>query len=294
MDLLDLLDLSQSAIDGVLFGTTYALIGIGFTLIFGVMHKINLSYAAASIGAAYLSLIVVTAVPTPLVYAFAALIGGVLGWLVYLICFRFIPLNNPLATLMSTVGMLLAIEELISHLTYGMPQNYPALFASSNFEIGQFFFRGDLIFVFALGCLAMVGLMQLLKRTRLGLATRAVAQQPVAAQLCGMSVNTTNASTFVIAGLLGGTAGAMAGAAIGVLSPLMTLPLTVKGLVVTVIGGLGSIPGAIVAGLIVGGVENLFQFLRGVSERDIYVMLLLFVFLVFRPGGLFAAPGGRD
>ena len=294
MDLLDLLDLSQSVIDGVLFGTTYSLIGIGFTLIFGVMHKINLSYAAASIGAAYLSLIVVSAVPTPLVYAFAALAGGVLGWLVYLICFRFIPLNNPLATLMSTVGMLLAIEELISHLTYGMPQNYPAVFASSNFEIGQFFFRGDLIFVFALGCVAMVALMQLLKRTRLGLATRAVAQQPVAAQLCGMGVNATNASTFIIAGLLGGTAGAMAGAAIGVLSPLMTLPLTVKGLVVTVIGGLGSIPGAIVAGLIVGGVENLFQFLRGVSERDIYVMLLLFVFLVFRPGGLFAAPGGRD
>jgi branched-subunit amino acid ABC-type transport system permease component len=294
MDLLDLLDLSQSVIDGVLFGTTYSLIGIGFTLIFGVMHKINLSYAAASIGAAYLSLIVVTAVPTPLVYASAAVMGGVLGWLIYLICFRFIPLNNPLATLMSTVGMLLAIEELISHLTYGMPQNYPALFASSNFEIGQFFLRGDLIFVFGLGCVAMVLLMQLLKRTRLGLATRAVAQQPVAAQLCGMSVNNTNASTFIIAGLLGGTAGAMAGAAIGVLSPLMTLPLTVKGLVVTVIGGLGSIPGAIVAGLIVGGAENLFQFLRGVSERDIYVMLLLFVFLVFRPGGLFAAPGGRD
>lgn len=294
MNATDLVDLLQSVFDGVMFGTTYALIGIGFTLIFGVMHKINLSYAAASIGAAYLSLIVVTAVPTPLVYGFAALVGGVLGWLIYLICFRFIPINNPLATLMSTVGMLLAIEELISHLTYGMPQNYPALFASSNFEIGQFFLRGDLIFVFALGCVAMVALMQLLKRTRLGLATRAVAQQPVAAQLCGMSVNTTNASTFIIAGLLGGTAGAMAGAAIGVLSPLMTLPLTVKGLVVTVIGGLGSIPGAIVAGLIVGGAENLFQFLRGVSERDIYVMLLLFVFLVFRPGGLFAAPGGRD
>ena len=294
MDLLDLIDFSQSIIDGVLFGTTYSLIGIGFTLIFGVMHKINLSYAAASIGAAYLSLIVVSAVPAPVVYAFAALAGGVLGWLVYLVCFRFIPLNNPLATLMSTVGMLLALEELISHLTYGMPQNYPGLFAGTNIEIGAFFLRGDLLFVFLLGCAAMVALTVLLKRTRLGLATRAVAQQPVAAQLCGMSVNATNASTFVVAGLLGGTAGAMAGAAIGVLSPLMTLPLTVKGLVVTVIGGLGSIPGAIVAGLIVGGVENLFQFLRGVSERDIYVMLLLFVFLVFRPGGLFAAPGGRD
>ena len=294
MDATDALDLAQSIIDGVMFGAIYALIGIGFTLIFGVMHKINLSYAAASVGAAYLSLIIVKVAPTPLVYVAAALLGGVLGLLIYFVCFRFIPLNKPLATLMSTVGMLLLLEEAIIHATAGMPQNYPAVFAGANIEIGPFMLRGDLLFVFVLGCAAMVGLKLLLERTRLGLATRAVAQQPVAARLCGMSVDATNASTFVIAGLLGGTAGAMAGAAIGVLSPLLTLPLTVKGLVVTVIGGLGSIPGAIVAGLIVGGVENLFQYLRGVSERDIYVMLLLFAFLVFRPGGLFAAPGGRD
>jgi branched-chain amino acid transport system permease protein len=294
MSWIDLLDLVQSVFDGVMFGTTYALIGIGFTLIFGVMHKINLSYAAASIGAAYLSLLVVQAVPAPLVYVAAALLGGVLGALVYVVCFRFLPLNQPLATLMSTVGMLLLLEEAIVHATAGMPQNYPAMFSGMNLDIGPFMIRGDLLFVFALGCAAMVGLKLLLERTRLGLATRAVAQQPVAARLCGMGVDTTNASTFVVAGLLGGTAGAMTGAAIGVLSPLLTLPLTVKGLVVTVIGGLGSIPGAIVAGLIVGGVENLFQFLRGVSERDIYVMLMLFAFLVFRPGGLFAAPGGRD
>ena len=294
MTLQDTQDLTQSVIDGVMFGSTYALIGIGFTLIFGVMHKINMSYAAASIGAAYLSLLVVPFAPTPLVYLAAALLGGVLGGVIYLVCFRFLPLDKPLATLMSTVGMLLLLEEAIIHATAGMPRDYPAMFAGANFDIGPFMVRGDLLFVFALGGAAMVGLKLLLQRTRLGLATRAVAQQPVAARLCGMSVDATNASTFVIAGLLGGTAGAMAGAAIGVLSPLLTLPLTVKGLVVTVIGGLGSIPGAIVAGLVVGGVENLFQFLRGVGERDIHVMLLLFAFLVFRPGGLFAAPGGRD
>ena len=294
MSWLDVIDLGQSLCDGVMFGAIYALIGIGFTLIFGVMHKINLSYAAASIGAAYLSLLVVNALPAPLVYLVAALLGGVLGALIYFICFRFLPLDKPLATLMSTVGMLLLLEEVIVHATDGMPLNYPALYSGANLNIGPLTIRGDLIFVFVLGCAAMVGLTLLLKRTRLGLATRAVAQQPVAARLCGMSVNATNASTFVIAGLLGGTAGAMAGAAIGVLSPLLALPLTVKGLVVTVIGGLGSIPGAIVAGLIVGGVENLFQYLRGVSERDIYVMLLLFAFLVFRPGGLFAAKSGRD
>lgn len=290
----DWLDLTQSWIDGVMFGTTYALIGIGFTLIFGVMHKINLAYAAASIGAAYLSLLVVELVPTPLVYLFSAFAGGLLGALIYFVCFRFIPIKSPLATLMSTVGMLLVIEELMSHLTQGMPQNYPAMLTDIGLDIGELYIRGDLMFVFALGAIAMVLLNLLLKRTRLGLATRAVAQQPVAAQLCGMGIDKTNASTFIIAGFLGGTAGAMVGAAIGVLSPLVALPITVKGLVVTVIGGLGSIPGAIIAGLLVGGFENIFQYWRGVTERDIYVMLLLFVFLVFRPNGLFAPPGGRD
>jgi len=136
----------------------------------------------------------------------------------------------------------------------------------------------------------MAALLHLLYRTRLGLATRAVSQQPVAAQLCGMNLGQVNAATFTITGGLGGVAGALIGSAVGMLSPLLVAPLTVKGLIVTVIGGLGSIPGAIVAGLLVGAAENLFQYLRGVTERDIYVMLLLFVFLVFRPGGIL----GRD
>jgi branched-chain amino acid transport system permease protein len=159
---------------------------------------------------------------------------------------------------------------------------------------GPFNLRGDLMFVFVLGCLCMLLLLTLLYRTRLGLATRAVSQQPVAAELCGISITGVNVLTFTITGILGGVAGAMIGAAIGMLSPLLSLPLTVKGLIVTVIGGLGSIPGAIIAGLLVGGLENLLQFFRGVSERDLYIMLLLFVFLVFRPGGLFAPAAGRD
>ena len=137
--------------------------------------------------------------------------------------------------------------------------------------------------------LAMLMLMYLLYRTRLGLATRAVSQQPIAAQLCGISIHQTNSVTFILAGVLGGIAGCLAAASVGVISPLLVLPLTVKGLVVTVIGGLGSIRGAIIAGLLVGGLESVFLLLRGVNERDIYVFLLLFVFLVFRPNGFFGA-----
>jgi branched-chain amino acid transport system permease protein len=285
-----MLDLLQSAADGILFGATYALIGIGFTLVFGVMHKINMSYAAASVGAAYLGLLVLLLgkdLPAPLVFVLAVLAGGVLGYLVYVLCFHFIPLANPLATLMSTIGMLLLIDEVIVHTTAGMPRNFPSLFSDVMLRAGEFTLRGDLLVVFVVALLCMAGLLALLYRTRLGMATRAVSQQPVASQLCGIKVAQVNATTFVITGLLGGLAGALIGASVGTLSPLLTMPLTVKGLIVTVIGGLGSIPGAIIAGLLVGGLENVFQQVRGVTERDLYVMLLLFVFLVFRPGGLF-------
>jgi branched-chain amino acid transport system permease protein len=292
-----MLDFLQTLSDGVLFGATYALIGIGFTLVFGVMHKINMAYAAASVGGAYAGLLVLKVMagaPAWLVFLGAFVAGGLLGWMVYVACFHFIPLSSPLATLMSTVGMLLLIDEVIVHVTGGMPQGYPAMFDDVMLRAGEFSMRGDLLLVFGVSVLAMIGLLLLLYRTRLGLATRAVSQQPVAAQLCGIRLLRVNALTFVVTGLLGGLAGALIGASVGTLSPLLTVPLTVKGLIVTVIGGLGSVPGAIVAGLLVGGFENLLQLYRGVTERDLYVMLLLFVFLVFRPGGLFVARAGRD
>ena len=292
-----MLDFLQALSDGALFGATYALIGIGFTLVFGVMHKLNLAYAAASIGGAYAGLLaplVMAGAPVWLVFLCAFVAGGVLGYVVYLTCFHFIPLGSPLASLMATVGMLLLIDEIIVHLTNGMPQAFPAAYDDVMLRLGEFTLRGDLLLVFGVAVLCMVGLLLLLYRTRLGLATRAVSQQAIAARLCGIRVGRINAMTFVVTGLLGGVAGALIGASVGTLSPLLTTPLTVKGLIVAVIGGLGSIPGAIVAGLLVGAFENVLQYFRGVTERDLYVMLLLFAFLVFRPGGLFEPKGGRD
>lgn len=291
------MDFVQAVTDGVLFGAIYALIGIGFTLVFGVMHKLNMAYAAASIGAAYMALLLLQVMPGAppwLVFLAAFAAGGVLGYVVYLACFHFIPLTDPLATLMASVGMLLLIDEVIVHATGGAAQSYPAMFDDVMLRAGDFTLRGDLLLIFGISVAATLGLLLLLYRTRLGLATRAVSQQPVAARLCGMHTGWVNAGTFVLAGLLGGLAGALIGASVGTLSPLLTLPMTVKGLIVTVIGGLGSIPGAIIAGLLVGGFESVFQHWRGVTERDLYVMVLLFAFLVFRPGGIFSPKAGRD
>ena len=182
--------------------------------------------------------------------------------------------------------MLLFLEEIFVHATEGMPQSYPALFDEVMLEWGDFGMRGDLLFVFGICVVATAFLLYVLYRTKLGMATRAVAQQPVAAQLCGMSVQGTNSTTFIIAGVIGGIAGAMIGASVGILSPLLTVPVTVKGLIAAVIGGLGSIPGAIIGGLLIGAFENVFQLVRSVTERDMYVMLL--------PLRLSRIPSGRD
>ena len=293
---LEITDVIQTVGDGVLFGATYALIGIGFTLIFGAMQKLNMAYAAVSLAGAYVSLGLhnVVHAPAPVVFLVAGLAAGAVGYIIYYACFRFIPADNHLAALMATIGGLFFVDEVIIHLTNASPLTYPALFDDVLLELPPFSVRGDLLFVFLASLLATIVLLYILFQTRLGLATRAVSQQPVAAQLCGMDIHRTNATTFVITGFLGGIAGALTAAAVGILSPLLTLPMTVKGLIVTVIGGMGSIPGAIVAGLLVGGFENLFLYYRGVNERDMYVLLLLFLFLVFRPNGLFGKAIGRD
>ena len=294
--LFGLYDLIQTAADGILFGSTYALIGIGFTLIFGAMEKLNMSYAASSFAGAYSGLAVLSYVDAPflVVLLSAVLAAGVVSYVVYLTCFRFIPVHNHLASLMASVGMLFFIDEVIIHATNASPLAFPALFDDVMIEIGPFGLRGDLIFIFGISGLSTVALLLLLFRTRLGFAIRAVSQQGVAAQLCGIDIHRTNGITFIIAGMLGGVGGAMIGASVGMLSPLLTIPVTVKGLIVTVIGGLGNIPGAIVAGFLVGASENLFLFFRGVNERDMYVMLLLFAFLVFRPHGIFSRRAERD
>ena len=293
----ELYEIIQAFGDGVMKGSTYALMGIGFTLIFGVMQRLNMSFAAVSISAAYASLtasILFPEIHVFVVFGASIIFSGILGYFVYLCCFKWIPHANPLATLMATIGMLFFLEEVVAHATDGMPLPYPSMPYDEYFEFGQYSVRGDLVIIFFLCLIATAILMYLLYRTRLGIATRAVAQQPIAARLVGISIEKTNAGTFIITGLLGGLAGAMIASTVSVLSVLFFLPVTVKGLIVAVIGGLGSIPGAIIAGLLVGGIEEVALLLRGILERDIYIMILLFIFLTLRPGGIFSKTFQRN
>lgn len=289
------LDIVQQILNGFLFGSSYALVGIGFTMIFGVMDKLNLAFGVTALGGAYVALGVfhLTHGPFILVFVTAVVASGLIGLVMEITCFRWMPRDYPLAPLMATMGMLFFIDEVVSHATHGRPMAFPAPMGTVMLDVGPWLLRGDLGFMF-LAALAVMGLLWLLVyRTRLGLATRAVSQQPVAAQLCGIALRRVNASVFVLTGMIGGVAGALIGSAVGNLSPLLSLPLTVKGLVTAVLGGLGSIPGAIVGGLLLGVVEYQALYFFGIGYRDMVTYLMLFAFLVFRPGGLLGQRAGR-
>ncbi len=282
------LDLVQQAITGVLVGSTYALIAIGFTMVWGVMRRLNLAYGAAALGAAYLGLWVYRLAPdlTPAVLVLTAMGSGiVVGFLLDLVCFRWLPKEYELAPLMSTLGALIIAEEAINFRTRGYPQSFPELL-SDVLHLGPLFLRLDHVAIFAIS-LFMVGcLYYLLFRTKLGMAIRAVSQQVVAAQLMGMSPERTNALTFALTGMLAGAAGALAVMAIGTGSAALAMTFTLRGLFAAVIGGLGSIPGAIVGGLALGVIEAETLRVFGIGYRDVFTNLAVLAVLVFRPHGL--------
>ncbi len=288
-------DLVQQFLNGFLFGSAYALIGIGFTMIFGVMQKLNLAFGATALAGAYVGLWAAKQLHAPFwAVVLVALAGAALiGVVIQTVCFRFMPRDYPLAPLMATTGMLFLIDEVIVHATDGVPLAFPAPLAEATFEVGPWLLRGDLVFVFGASLFVMGALWVLVYRTRLGLGTRAVSQQSRAAQLCGIDPERVNVSVFAVTGVIGGVAGVLIGSAVGSLSPLLAVPLTMKGMVTAVLGGLGSIPGAIVGGLLLGIVEFEALYLLGVGYRDMVTYLLLFAFLVFRPQGLFGARATR-
>jgi branched-chain amino acid transport system permease protein len=132
-----------------------------------------------------------------------------------------------------------------------------------------------------------VGLLYyLIYHTRLGLATRAISEQPTAAMLCGTKIDRVNEMIFVLSSAIAGATGFMMAMTIGTIIPSLATVMTVKGLVVAVLGGLGSVPGAILAGLLLGVMEAGTSYMFNATIRDIVAYLMLFAVLVVRPAGL--------
>jgi branched-subunit amino acid ABC-type transport system permease component len=283
-----LLDVTQQTINGLMYGAFYALIGIGFTLFFGVMKKFNLAYGSTIMAGIYLGLVPLYVWKLPMWAVFVVCVAGavLVGFVVEVACFRFLRPGNELAPMMTTIGMLILVQETVVMITHAAPFEYRNIFGDESLELGPFLVRPDYLAILASGLVCVVLLSLLVNRTSFGRAMRAVAENPSVAQLLGVSVGRINTLTFALTSAIGGATGYLVAMTFGALQPGIASWMTVKGLVIIVIGGLGSVPGAILAGFLLGVVEFQALYFLGIGYRDIFAYLMLFAFLTLRPAGL--------
>ena len=279
-------DLVQNTVDGLMVGTAYALLALGFTLIFGIMRRLNLSYGPSIMIGAYLGTFahLEFGIGAPIV-ALVTILGAVAaGFYVERLCFA--PMRGQAATasMVASFAIWMQLEELATLILPRHSYPFPALTASPPVEIGGILLRADRLLTLGVALAAMLGLWLLVHRSRFGLALRATARDTATARHLGIDVERISLLAFLGASALGGLAGLLVIAADQQITPMFGMWATFKGLVAMMLGGLGSIPGAVLGGLALGVIEAHGQWYLGPQLRDLLVYALLFLCLVLRAG----------
>lgn len=289
----------QQLLNGVFLGSIYALFAIGFTLVFGILDRLNLAHPAVFAVAAFVGIEFVVSggmsiwVALPL----AALVGALLGLVIERFAFR--PLKGRpdahFGGLIASIGMAGMFTALLLW-RYGPDTRRfpPETFPSATFDVlGA---RVSLLQVVILGIsiLLMAGLTWLVAKSRPGQAMRAIAENPKAATVLGINVDRITQATFALSSALGAVAGVLFAMYVNSAQLTMGTAIELKGLAVIIVGGMGSLPGALVGGLILGLAEVFAVQYIGSSWRDMAAFALLFVLLVIRPQGLFGAKRVRE
>jgi branched-chain amino acid transport system permease protein len=286
-----LANLAQQLINGITLGAVYALFAIGYTLVFGVLDILNLAHAAIFMAAAFAAFALAGyGVPLVAAGALAIVFGGLLGIALDRVAFAPLRARNAgtLAPLISSIGVGIIIEGVVRGV-FGPDQHRFDVGALSTVQL-----RAGPLSIGALDLIAvavaigfMLALNYVLLRTPLGRSIRAVADDRIAAAILGVDLERTIALTFFIASALGAAAGILIGLQYGTVSLDMGSRIELKGLAIIVLGGMGSITGAVLGAFILGIAETLSVALVSSSYRDAIAFALMFLILVARPSGLF-------
>jgi branched-chain amino acid transport system permease protein len=289
---------AQQLANGVMLGSTYALVAIGYTLIFGVLRLLHLAHGEVFMVGAFAGLQVA------LLWHFGpllALIGGLLGSafvgiVIELVAFRPIRRrgNSHLAPIVSTIGAGLVLQEVMTKIFGAEQTTFPSGLQKEVYNLGVVTITGSQLFILVTAAVSMLILHQFVSRTRYGMAMRAASENIQVASLLGLNVDSVVLVTFGVASALAGIAGVLVGLNFNAISPFMGFDMGIKGMAVMVIGGLGSIYGAMAGGMILGIAEVLSVAYLESSLRDGFAFGLMILILIIRPRGLFSTGIGTE
>jgi branched-chain amino acid transport system permease protein len=291
----------QELVNGITTGALYALVALGFTMVYGVLQLLNFAHGDLYMVGAYVGFFVIQwfggpshltiAVPLLLVIMFV-LAGGLVGGLgVAIERFAYRPLRNAprIAPLITAIGVSFFLENSALLLFGAQPRIYntPEFISfSSGIQIGSVSIDAVQIMVLVLGLALMAGLQLLVNRTKLGKQMRAVAADREAAEMLGINVNFTIAATFFIGSALAGIAGVMGGLLFNQVTATIGFIAGLKAFTAAVVGGIGSIPGAMLGGLLLGVAESFITGYISSTYTNLFVFALLIAVMLVRPTGL--------
>ena len=285
----------KQVINGVQVGSIYALVALGYTMVYGIVKLLNFAHGDFIMVGAYISLFAMTGAGMPIWLAAIIAVAGcaLLGVLTEKIAYK--PLRNSpkLSVLITAIAVSLLLENLFLLLFSSSTKRYPNAINFPSIDVGLIQVSGVTLMTILLSAVSMIALQLFVKKTRMGRAMRAVSEDAQAATLMGVSVNKTISLTFAIGSGLSAIAAVMYCSAYPMVEPYMGSMLGSKAFIAAVLGGIGIIPGAMLGGFVIGLIESLTKAYISSQLADAMVFGILIVVLLVKPAGIFGKNVGE-
>ena len=278
----------EQLINGLNLGSIYALMALGYTMVYGIAKMLNFAHGdIIMVGAYTLSVVMTNLGMSPVVAILVAIVlCSVLGVTVEKIAYK--PLRNasPLTVLITAIGVSYLLQS-VALLIFGSDKRkVESAITISGMQIGPLTLTGESVITLGLTIIIMIGLTLFIKKTKLGKAMLAVSEDKGAAQLMGINVNKTISITFAIGSALAAVAGVLFVSSYGFVGPYTGALPGIKAFVAAVLGGIGSIPGAMLGGILLGIIESLSKAYISTSLADAIVFSVLIIVLLVKPSGI--------
>ncbi len=279
----------QQLINGLSLGSIYALLALGYTMIYGIVKIIHFAHGDVYMLGAFFGYYTINVWHFNFIMAlFSSMIFcALVGMLIEFVAYRPLRHSSRIAFLITAIGVSYFLENGMSVLFSGDTRDFPQVIKQVNYEWFGIRVTNIQLLIFATTIILMIILQLIVKKTKMGRAMRAAAADPVAAELMGININGTISFVFAIGSAMAGAAGVLIGLYYNSIEPTMGLTPGIKAFVAAVVGGVGSIPGAAVGAVIVGCLESMMQAIGFSAFKDAAVYVVLIIVLLFLPAGLF-------
>lgn len=278
----------QQLINGLTLGSTYSLLAIGFTLVLGLLKMLNIAHGDVFMFGAFLGLsFAMLGMPLYIALVLAMLGAGIVTIIIERVCFRPLRKAHFLMPLLSTIAFGILLQNVTTQIWGSEPSRYPQTTEIAQFQLGPVLVSSIDIIILAVSLFLMVGIDQFVRRTRFGRSMRATSENPQQANLLGVDINRVIILTFFASGALAGVAGVLTALVYLQITPFIGIRQGLIGMVAMVIGGIGNLRGAMIGGIMIGIIEIMNDAYFTAGYRDIILFGLFFIFIVFKPEGLF-------